>query len=1193
MKKREEIIVNALSQIDDEIIERNTEKRLRLLAHPRIKRSIIYSVTAMVACFAVILSVVIGLLGGGTPSPVITPGQIPVYQGMTVSDTYSPMLTASRTHNKLLAPKPPHKDDIKTDEEVNNSVLAAESKEELYYATAGQDVYITVHINNPDQYEILSFTLNGKTYSSYMFEEGSDMESLVLKVNVGNTTGIKEYTIDAIKYVDGTEIKDVRMDGDRTIAISIGDGSAPGATVQATVEYYRITLAVGISDTGKLVEYYGNNVFAALSDENGEVVKLIRINGTEGSVTFDSLKQGTTYAYSIFAVYKAETDAEPDIHVLAEGVVSTVSGINSLGAAWQADSSSFAVTLNPGNDAIINSVLILDGESTALTLDAATLLATGSLNIPVSDLLYNHTYSLVVSYTLDGETYTEAVPLTTPALTAPTVTITDIAVTENGMTVSVSVSDPDGVAKKLNLTVGGNQVYEYIYTATDRELTFTVPVSGLNDATIYRITASVSYNLFDGTGTKWTSATATEKTHAMVTATNMLLRNMESVYVGGKLILQITIENENSVAITHVVINGKEYAVASTSTATMLNVEVDTTDWSGGTHTLTLEALVADGREIPCKNTLSVSTEILTNFTLVGFSIVGEDYTSKPCYNHGEPLYIIITLEGAEGTTVTSAVGGSSLNDYKDKTIQGFVKLDDNHYRIPFSVFGDYTGVDYVGASFSSLTYVKNSQSTTVDVEGGATASILPPVSDTVVYIYDADDLKNVDDGYHYILANDIDLGGANWTPVVFRGTLDGNGFAIKNFTCVADENSTTGFIREYGSAYSRKASAGLFSSSDGIIYNLRFEGMYVNINYRIDDSSMYHMGDSVVFDLFGKGTHTVFNCAIDDTSSISLNTTRGTDYSGAGISLLTGEIVTYCASYANISMSRTGYSGGGVRVLFADEMSNCIMGGNITVSSKHYMGYSDLTLYIPDLAYCYNECTVTALISHVQIGSDIINYEPLYDLYDCTVEFIGDGYYAYIDDGYNTVIEVFGEGIAKPNIPILQKQEKVFEINLTVTGDNLAYTDDGVTLYSRMGLELTDYNIPSDVTTVIIYLPSEFQGIKISHIEFVRIMYEGETYCYSQLPYRVRVVIPDGIKKIGMTEGDYGDAYFQPFTDGIIHELVIPDTVETITSYSFIYFEERPLLDTIYCKADSKPTTWQDNWNNEANAQVIWGYTE
>ena len=50
-----------------------------------------------------------------------------------------------------------------------------------------------------------------------MFQEGSDMEHLVLKVNVGLT----EYTIDAIKYVDGIVLKDVRMEGEKTIRVMV------------------------------------------------------------------------------------------------------------------------------------------------------------------------------------------------------------------------------------------------------------------------------------------------------------------------------------------------------------------------------------------------------------------------------------------------------------------------------------------------------------------------------------------------------------------------------------------------------------------------------------------------------------------------------------------------------------------------------------------------------------------------------------------------------------------------------------------------------------------------------------------------------------------------------------------------------------------------------------------------------------
>ena len=39
-------------------------------------------------------------------------------------------------------------------------------------------------------------------YQSYQFEDGSDSETLVLEVNAGDVSGIKEFTIDEIKYVE-------------------------------------------------------------------------------------------------------------------------------------------------------------------------------------------------------------------------------------------------------------------------------------------------------------------------------------------------------------------------------------------------------------------------------------------------------------------------------------------------------------------------------------------------------------------------------------------------------------------------------------------------------------------------------------------------------------------------------------------------------------------------------------------------------------------------------------------------------------------------------------------------------------------------------------------------------------------------------------------------------------------------------
>jgi hypothetical protein len=158
------------------------------------------------------LAVMLPMLLGGTGK------QVPVYTGMTVSGAVTPdeALAAPEDHvavikndsgvriiplsgeNRALAlyrsrhGKLDHEepfDDGKNDivDRIDDVLSVVGVGEEIYYAKANEDVYITVHVDNPDDFEILSFTLNKKTYASYMFEKGSDMENLILKYNVGDT----------------------------------------------------------------------------------------------------------------------------------------------------------------------------------------------------------------------------------------------------------------------------------------------------------------------------------------------------------------------------------------------------------------------------------------------------------------------------------------------------------------------------------------------------------------------------------------------------------------------------------------------------------------------------------------------------------------------------------------------------------------------------------------------------------------------------------------------------------------------------------------------------------------------------------------------------------------------------------------------------------------------------------------------
>ena len=88
------------------------------------------------------------------------------------------------------------------------------------------------------------------------------------------------------------------------------------------------------------------------------------------------------------------------------------------------------------------------------------------------------------------------------------------------------------------------------------------------------------------------------------------------------------------------------------------------------------------------------------------------------------------------------------------------------------------------------------------------------------IVIKTPDDLKKLDNSTEtFMLANDIDLAGIDWTPIKsFSGTLIGNGFTIKNLTINASEKWV-----------------GLFADLRGTVQNLSIENANVTVtgNYK------------------------------------------------------------------------------------------------------------------------------------------------------------------------------------------------------------------------------------------------------------------------------------------------------------------------------------------------------------------------
>ncbi len=331
MKREDKIKLGVISSIDDDFIDEATKSRV--LYSSKSKKSffrspkfaaIAASVAIIISSLAVFFTI---MLNGGK--------EIPVYRGMTVSSeapikdesTASLISTELTPTERFAVPTKTNTNGIEN--KFDDSLNIVGPEKELYYANPGDDIYITIHIDNPDKFEILSFTLNEIKYTAYMFEYGSDMENLILKVNVGENPGLISYTIDAIKYVDGEKIKDVKMSGEKTVNIGVSNPIKPSAKIsdkKLTATYFSFNAT--ITDTEGLVAATNGSLYAVLLDGEGKIIRQIELAlGMETNVKFDNLDAGN-YTYAVIAVYDAYDGEGFGSHVLSTEKFSNVTQLD-------------------------------------------------------------------------------------------------------------------------------------------------------------------------------------------------------------------------------------------------------------------------------------------------------------------------------------------------------------------------------------------------------------------------------------------------------------------------------------------------------------------------------------------------------------------------------------------------------------------------------------------------------------------------------------------------------------------------------------------------------------------------------------------------------------------------------------------------------------------------------------------------
>ncbi len=527
MNKRNRLNLDILSRINEKIVDEVTLMRIERMNRKKSNRKKILAFGSLAASVALVFGVIFVVL--------LLMKQVPVYTGMTVSSA-NPVTAeqvaanpedyvAIRLSGRSMRVTPvtalgngkgnngngKGNQPAETTAPETDTPMNVSAGEQIYYAKAGEDIYITVHIDNPDDYIILQFTLNGKVYNSYMFEDGSDMEKLILKYNVGDLLGLTEFTLDNIKYLDDGDYKDVRLEGDTTVLVGVYTDQRPTASVtEAKVNFTSISATFSVKDVGNLIALTSGKASAILYDDDGEKVAEQEIKlGEQVSLTFEELLPAETYRLAVESEYDALDGKGIQTYTLLRQKVTTqtVVGFDELNKTQTG--LSFALRWDEA---------IQKKEVVSLTLykNGTKLQDLDTTLTSVDGLLSDNKYTLTLDYRYDGKTYTVSLPFRTEAKAEPSYAIVNPTKTQTSIGFDLTETDPDniGTATKIELIHNGMIVKEVgadIRSFTD-----------LLSNNEYTVRVTYTYDLNDGTGAQTKTAELAVRTEAKTEPTYVI-----------------------------------------------------------------------------------------------------------------------------------------------------------------------------------------------------------------------------------------------------------------------------------------------------------------------------------------------------------------------------------------------------------------------------------------------------------------------------------------------------------------------------------------------------------------------------------------------------------------------------------------------------------------------------------------------
>ncbi|GAB1535394.1 hypothetical protein ADMFC3_10250 [Geovibrio sp. ADMFC3] len=172
----------------------------------------------------------------------------------------------------------------------------------------------------------------------------------------------------------------------------------------------------------------------------------------------------------------------------------------------------------------------------------------------------------------------------------------------------------------------------------------------------------------------------------------------------------------------------------------------------------------------------------------------------------------------------------------------------------------------------------------------------------------------DIDSARHFELLSDLDLSGIeNWTPINFKGILDGKGHSVTGMTITVDP-TLTGSVN-----------AGFFGTLDGGVKNLHVEGSITSSSEAVTTNAGLLAADGI--------QSVIERCSTSGTVSIAY---------GAAAGIVSLGNASIDQSYSTATIENIGENGllGGIAV-YAASVKNSYFAGSITNSSTAAANYA------------------------------------------------------------------------------------------------------------------------------------------------------------------------------------------------------------------------------------------------------------